>query len=628
MKNETEVKAETSVQEEKLTLLMPTFNQAPFISRAIDSLLHQTVDDWQLIIIDDGSTDQTGELLQPYLVDQRIHYHRLATNQGLGVALNYGLDLVTTQFIAYLPSDDIYFSDHLASLRALLLQHPDAVLAYAGMKHEVRVPGQSAHSAPELKKPYPLQLVQVMHRATRERWIERKELVTDDLERMFWTKLRPYGCFIGTERVTCQWVDHPHQRHKVIQEPSGGINPYRIRYHVRHPLRFHSSTGSLIDEVERFRCFRQPQTVPQATNGLKILLVGELAFNPERILALEERGHKLYGLWTPDTHWLNTVGPLPFGHVEDIPYNRWRESVRKLKPDLIYALLNWITVPFAHKILSHNPGVPFIWHFKEGPFDCLANGTWSQLIDLYTRSDGQIFLNQETRDWFARTVPGIDEQRCVLVLDGDLPKREWFTDEQAPSLSEQDGKIHTVIPGGLHGFSPVFIGQLARQNIHLHFYGDFYRNFYHNIVEEALQVAPEHLHMHQQVEQSQWVTEFSQYDAGWLHIHQSDNAGDLHRASWEDLNYPARLSTLAAAGLPSIQYDNSGSIVATQTLAQTLGTGIFFTDAEELATQLQDQARLRRLRQQTWLQREQFTFDYHADKLLAFFQQVINSKQA
>ena len=55
------------------------------------------------------------------------------------------------------------------------------------------------------------------------------------------------------------------------------------------------------------------------TDDLKILLVGELAYNAERVLALEERGHKLYGLWTPEPYWWNTVGPLPFGHVEDIP---------------------------------------------------------------------------------------------------------------------------------------------------------------------------------------------------------------------------------------------------------------------------------------------------------------------
>lgn len=47
---------------------------------------------------------------------------------------------------------------------------------------------------------------------------------------MFWSKLRAFGKAAGTGRVTCEWVDHPAQRHKVIQEPLGGVSSYRARY--------------------------------------------------------------------------------------------------------------------------------------------------------------------------------------------------------------------------------------------------------------------------------------------------------------------------------------------------------------------------------------------------------------
>jgi len=341
------------------------------------------------------------------------------------------------------------------------------------------------------------------------------------------------------------------------------------------------------------------------------------------VLALEERGHRLYGLWTPSIHWFNTIGPLPFGHVEDLPGKHWREAIDRLKPDIIYALLNWIAVPFAHEVLTACPDIPFVWHFKEGPFDCIANGTWPQLVDLYTRSDGQIYINPETRDWFTTISPEIVNNGRSIVLDGDLPKRDWFTDDWSPRLSEADGSIHTVIPGGPTGIQPSLVGELSKQGIHTHLYGDFYRGQFRSWVEEAQRLAPHHLHLHPQVQQERWVSELSKYDAGWLHQFKSENEGDMQRANWNDLNYPARIPTLASAGLPMIQYDNAGSIAAMQSLAHALDIGIFYRDTEHLSEQLHDQASMERLRRNTYTQRQRFTFDYYTDTLIEFFREII-----
>ena len=609
-----------------VSVLMPTFNQAAFIQRAIASLLAQTLNRWELVIVDDGSSDDTRAMIEPYLGDARILYHRLDENQGLGAALNVALQIASASLVAYLPSDDIYFRDHLANLVDVLNTDQRAVLAYSGVKHEFRVPG--TRTVPDQTSTgqiegYSLQLVQVMHLHTDDRWMERDELVTDDLYRMFWQKLHKRGTFVGTNRITSQWVDHPEQRYKVIQEPVGGINPYRSRFHIKQPLRFHATTGNFIDEVEHYRRFRERPDTPPAADGLKILLVGELAFNPERVLALEERGHRLYGLWTSDIDWFNTVGPLPFGHVQDLPRAGWREAVERLQPDVIYALLNWKSVPFAHEVLTACPAIPFVWHFKEGPFDCIANGTWSKLIDLYMRSAGQIYINPEVRDWYATIASGISNNAHSFILDGDLPKRDWFTSDPSPRLSESDGNVHVIIPGSPHGIPPTIIGELGQQDIHVHLYGDFYRQWYQFWVEEAERLAPHHLHLHPHVEQNDWVSEFSKYDAGWLHHFISENKGDPYRANWEDLNYPARTSTLAQAGLPMLQFDNAGSVVAMQSLVRSLDIGIFYRDAEHLGEQLHDQEKMALLRRNVWEQRERFTFDYHADALIDFFRRVI-----
>lgn len=602
-----------------VSVLIPTFEQARFLGRALDSLQAQALTDWEAIIVDDGSRDETAETVSAYLSDTRIRYHRLDENTGLGHALNEAMMHARAPLLAYLPSDDVIYRDHLSTLKACLDASPDAVLAFSGVRHHYnrhadgQVPG------------YPLQPVQCMHRRTANRWVERDELETDDLERLYWSALRALGAFARTGKVTCEWVDHPRQRHKIMREPTGGINTFRSHYRVATPLRFHSSVSHAINEAEQYRTMRERRDTPRARGGLKILLVGELAYNADRVLALEEQGHKLYGLWMRDPHWYNTVGPLPFGHVEDLPRDHWKEAIRRIRPDILYALLNWQAVPFAHEVMSAVPGIPFVWHFKEGPFICMEKGTWPQLIDLHRHADGQIFCSPEMRDWFDTVVPGLCADKPTLVLDGDLPKRDWFTDRCAPLLSAADGDIHTVSPGRPIGLHPDVVAELAAHRIHLHFYGEFTHGQWRDWIATTQKLAPGFLHLHPNVDQSRWTEELSRYDAGWLHAFRSMNGGEIRRAIWDDLNYPARLSTLAAAGLPMIQPENEGAIVAAQSLARNLGTGVFYRSIENLAEQLKDEEAMQGVRERVWQQRHLFTFDHHVPALVAFFREVIGS---
>lgn len=106
----------------------------------------------------------------------------------------------------------------------------------------------------------------------------------------------------------------------------------------------------------------------------------------------------------------------------------------------------------------------------------------------------------------------------------------------------------------------------------------------------------------------------------------SDNRGELAAARWQDLNVPSRLATLACAGVPLIQGDNADAVVASQSLARELDIGIAFSSADDLATQLRDADRMAALRRNVWRQRELFSFDEHADELLAFFRRVLVAK--
>jgi glycosyltransferase involved in cell wall biosynthesis len=593
-----------------VAVIVPVFDQEAWLPAALESLRTQHLTDWECVVVGDGSPGDVAAAAAAVADDPRFTVVEDRVNRGLGAALNRGLDLTSAPLVAYLPADDVMHAGHLTSLVAALDAEPDAPLAVTGVRHGTastcgRIEGE------------PLQLVQVMHRRTSDRWVERDELTTDDLDRMLWNRLLERGEPALTGRVTATWAAHPGQRHRVMREPWGGVNPYRARYGVPGPLRFHSTAGHLHDEVDHYRRFRERPAVPKAPDGLRILLVGELAHNPDRILALSERGHELHGLWTDTPLWFNTVGPLPFGHVRDVPRDGWREAVRELAPDVIYGLLNWQAVPFVHEVLSADLGIPFVWHFKEGPWFSRAQGHWPLLVDLHTRSDGVVYSSPELRDWFHATVPA-SRDRPTEILDGDLPKAEWLVGEQSERLSERDGQLHTVIAGRPMGPPPEIVGELARDGIHLHVYSQKGHVQMREWVDAVRRVAPDHLHLHPQVDQEDWVGEFSQYDAGWLHDVRSTNCGDLHAATWDDLNYPARIGTYAAAGVPMIQRDGDGSIVASERLVRDLDLGIMWHEPADLVNALQDADRLSRLRKSVWSQRDQFTFDAHADRLVDF----------
>ncbi|MDB5248316.1 MAG: glycosyl transferase [Segetibacter sp.] len=598
-----------------VTVIMPTFKHELFIKRAIASLLAQSLTNWELIIINDASPDATAQMIHDYLQDERIHYYTNEHNKGLGACLNFGISKAKGSYIAYLPSDDVYYKDHLQSLYNGLQENQKAVLSYSSIRHFYNRKSEGIIGNTWL------QLVQVMHKKTEDQWMERNELESDDLNRLFWNKLK--GEQIGTGQLTCEWVDHPNQRYKIMQEPVGGINTFRSYYNVSQPLIYHTTKGNFMNEVIRYASYRERPATPAANDALKILLVGELAYNAERVLALEEQGHKLYGLWMEQPYWYNYVGPLPFGHVEDISKDNWQEEIKRIQPDIIYALLNWQAVPIAHQVLKANTGIPFVWHFKEGPFICMEKGTWNELIELYNKADGRIYTSDEMK-WWLDEFTSKEKHSLDYVLDGDLPKKDWFNQPQSKLLSDSTpGEFHTVVPGRPIGLHPHNVVELMEQKIHLHFYGDFTQGQWLQWIEKTHKMAPGYLHIHPNVDQENWVKEFSQYDAGWLHFFKSENNSEIRRSNWDDLNIPARMATLAIAGIPMLQADNEGHIVATQSLVKKLGIGLLFQDIEELGQLMRNRQLMMNLRENVWNKRELFLFDHHAGSLVQFFRNVI-----
>ena len=96
----------------KVSVIIPTFNCAQLIAEAIDSVLAQTCADVEIIIVDDGSTDNTKEVISPYLKDKRIQY-TFQQNKGLAAARNTGIHLATGEFLKFLDSDDFLYPQQI-----------------------------------------------------------------------------------------------------------------------------------------------------------------------------------------------------------------------------------------------------------------------------------------------------------------------------------------------------------------------------------------------------------------------------------------------------------------------------------------------------------------------------------
>jgi glycosyltransferase involved in cell wall biosynthesis len=109
----------------KVSVVMPALNAEKFVSEAIDSILGQTLGDLEFIIINDGSTDGTAEILESYrLRNPRISVHT-QNNSGVATAMNVGCQLARGKYIARMDADDISLPQRLAKQVAYLSQHAE-----------------------------------------------------------------------------------------------------------------------------------------------------------------------------------------------------------------------------------------------------------------------------------------------------------------------------------------------------------------------------------------------------------------------------------------------------------------------------------------------------------------------
>lgn len=98
---------------ELVSIIMPSYNTADYISESIKSIQKQVYSNWELIIVDDCSTDNTNDVVKPFLMDSRIRYLKNERNSGAAVSRNRALREAKGRWIAFLDSDDLWVPEKL-----------------------------------------------------------------------------------------------------------------------------------------------------------------------------------------------------------------------------------------------------------------------------------------------------------------------------------------------------------------------------------------------------------------------------------------------------------------------------------------------------------------------------------
>lgn len=106
----------------EFSIIIPTYNRASHLGSAISSVLSQTHQDWELLVVDDGSTDNTQEIVTSFQ-DPRIHYY-YQENAERSAARNKGVELAQGEWICFLDSDDYYLPNHLEKMVEVIGENP------------------------------------------------------------------------------------------------------------------------------------------------------------------------------------------------------------------------------------------------------------------------------------------------------------------------------------------------------------------------------------------------------------------------------------------------------------------------------------------------------------------------
>ncbi len=120
-----------------VSVIIPTYNRAGTLMRSIQSVIDQSYTEWELIIVDDGSTDHTKDIVKSVMEqDLRVRYIHCPENKGQASARNTGIQEARGEYIAFQDSDDCWMPDKLQSQMSMMEDHPEYGLVYGQVVYD------------------------------------------------------------------------------------------------------------------------------------------------------------------------------------------------------------------------------------------------------------------------------------------------------------------------------------------------------------------------------------------------------------------------------------------------------------------------------------------------------------
>ena len=208
----------TSYSKPKVSIIIPTHNRGDYIGDALQSIIAQTLPDWEAIVVDDGSTDDTEVIVKSY-TNSRIRYI-YQENKGVAAARNAGLKTTWGSYIAFLDSDDLFLPNKLELQVNFLEAQPDLGLVaggFIGIDREKRVVNEVhpwlSSATFELSDwidgcPFIVNAVLI-----RREWLERVDFFDENMRYVedwdLWLRLSLAGCRMGwIKKVVCYYRLH------------------------------------------------------------------------------------------------------------------------------------------------------------------------------------------------------------------------------------------------------------------------------------------------------------------------------------------------------------------------------------------------------------------------------------
>src|SRR5690242_9830310 len=134
----------------RCTVILPTHNRAATLRRAVASVIAQNESDFELIIVNDASTDNTRAWLAS-IGDPRIRVVHLEHNQGPSVARNIGINMAAAPVLAFLDSDDVYYEERLSVSLAVFDREPDVICTLSSARKEYKRGDMAVALLPDVK---------------------------------------------------------------------------------------------------------------------------------------------------------------------------------------------------------------------------------------------------------------------------------------------------------------------------------------------------------------------------------------------------------------------------------------------------------------------------------------------